>query len=130
MGKHRVDSTLFRYFCSFKLPVLFLWMTCRLEDKLLQLLQTTLYLPKSPKQIQILCSAILREVSFCDDLSLPWDKFRDTRLLSLAFSIVQSQVSKAFYYYFLFTFFPQFILSEWLLGIKNNLMVHNQLCSH
>ncbi|KAG8145724.1 putative Protein KIAA0415-like protein [Naja naja] len=63
----------------------------KLEDKLVQLLQTTLYLPKSPKQIQILCSAILRERSFCNDLSLPWDKFRDTRLLSLAFSIIQSQ---------------------------------------
>ncbi|KAL7979280.1 hypothetical protein Chor_015304 [Crotalus horridus] len=34
-----------------------------LEDKLVHLLQTTLYLPKSPKQIQILCSAILRENS-------------------------------------------------------------------
>uniref|UniRef100_A0A8C5S3Y5 Adaptor related protein complex 5 subunit zeta 1 n=1 Tax=Laticauda laticaudata TaxID=8630 RepID=A0A8C5S3Y5_LATLA len=63
----------------------------KLEDKLVQLLQTTLYLSKSPKQIQILCSAILRERSFCNDLSLPWDKFRDTRLLSLAFSIIQSQ---------------------------------------
>uniref|UniRef100_A0A670YIW3 Adaptor related protein complex 5 subunit zeta 1 n=1 Tax=Pseudonaja textilis TaxID=8673 RepID=A0A670YIW3_PSETE len=63
----------------------------KLEDKLVQLLQTTLYLPKSPKQIQILCSAILRERSVCNDLSLPWDKFRDTRLLSLAFSIIQSQ---------------------------------------
>ncbi|KAM6424332.1 AP-5 complex subunit zeta-1 isoform 2-T2 [Liasis olivaceus] len=65
----------------------------KLEGKVVQLLQTTLYLPKSPEQVQILCSAILREI-FCEDLSLPWDKFRDPKLLSLAFSIVQSQPNK------------------------------------
>ncbi|XP_063170661.1 AP-5 complex subunit zeta-1 isoform X2 [Candoia aspera] len=66
----------------------------KLEGRLVQLLQTTLYLPTSPEQVQILCSAILREIPFGDDLSLPWDRFRNTKLLSLAFSTVQSQYNK------------------------------------
>ncbi|XP_061455777.1 AP-5 complex subunit zeta-1 [Rhineura floridana] len=66
----------------------------KVDGKFVELLQTVLYLPKSPEQVQFLCAAILREMSPCNDLSMSWDKIQDTKLLSLAFSIMLAQGNK------------------------------------
>uniref|UniRef100_A0A670JGD9 Adaptor related protein complex 5 subunit zeta 1 n=1 Tax=Podarcis muralis TaxID=64176 RepID=A0A670JGD9_PODMU len=66
----------------------------KIDGKFLELLQTVLHLPKTPEQVQFLCAAILRETSLCNDLSVSWDNIQDTKLLSLAFSIVLAQGSK------------------------------------
>ncbi|XP_044289719.1 AP-5 complex subunit zeta-1 isoform X2 [Varanus komodoensis] len=63
----------------------------QLDGNFVELLQTVLHLPKCPEQVQILCAAILREMSPCTDLTLSWDKIQNTKLLSLAFSILLAQ---------------------------------------
>ncbi|KAJ6659771.1 hypothetical protein lerEdw1_018487 [Lerista edwardsae] len=63
----------------------------KLDDPFVTLLQTTLHLPKCPEQVQILCAAILREMSPCNRLALSWDKIQDPKLLSAAFSIKLAQ---------------------------------------
>ncbi|KAL8175109.1 UNVERIFIED_CONTAM: AP-5 complex subunit zeta-1 [Gekko kuhli] len=63
----------------------------RLDGKFVELLQTALQPPKSSKQVQVLCAAILREMLPCNDLSLSWDKIQDTELLSLTFPILLAQ---------------------------------------
>lgn len=63
----------------------------KLDGTFVTLLQTTLHLPKCPEQVQILCAAILREMSPCNDLALSWDKIQDQKLLSVAFSIKLAQ---------------------------------------
>ncbi|NWU78926.1 AP5Z1 protein, partial [Onychorhynchus coronatus] len=66
----------------------------RLDDKFVELLQTVLCSPKSPEQVQVLCTAILREMSPCNDLILCCDEIQDTKLLSLVSSILLAQGNK------------------------------------
>ncbi|XP_015263593.1 PREDICTED: AP-5 complex subunit zeta-1, partial [Gekko japonicus] len=63
----------------------------RLDGRFVELLQTALQPPKSPKQVQVLCAAIMREMLPCNDLSVSWDKIQDTELLSLTFPILLAQ---------------------------------------
>jgi hypothetical protein len=56
------------------------------------LLQTTLCLPTCPEQLQVLCAAILREMSPSDSLSLSCDLAQNTRQLSLVASVLLAQV--------------------------------------
>ncbi|NXD01265.1 AP5Z1 protein, partial [Certhia familiaris] len=67
----------------------------KLDGKFVELLQTVLCSPKSPEQIQVLCAAILREMSPCNDLILSCDEIRDTKLLSLVSSVLLAQENKA-----------------------------------
>ncbi|XP_051488351.1 AP-5 complex subunit zeta-1 [Apus apus] len=67
----------------------------RLDGKFVELLQTVLCSAKSPEQIQVLCAAILREMSPCNDLILSCDEIQDTKLLSLVSSILLAQGNKA-----------------------------------
>ncbi|KAM9372683.1 AP-5 complex subunit zeta-1 [Phaethornis superciliosus] len=67
----------------------------KLDGKFVELLQTMLCSPKSPEQIQLLCAAILREMSPCNDLILSCDEIQDTKLLSLVSSILLAQGKKA-----------------------------------
>ncbi|NXI37058.1 AP5Z1 protein, partial [Galbula dea] len=66
----------------------------RLDGKFVELLQTVLCSPKCPEQIQMLCAAILREMSPCNDLSLSCDEIQDTKLLSLVSSVLLTQGNK------------------------------------
>ncbi|XP_039588159.1 AP-5 complex subunit zeta-1 isoform X3 [Passer montanus] len=66
----------------------------KLNGKFVELLQTVLCSPKSPEQIQVLCAAILREMSPCNDLILSCDEIQDTKLLSLVSSILLAQGNK------------------------------------
>ncbi|XP_014801749.1 PREDICTED: AP-5 complex subunit zeta-1 isoform X2 [Calidris pugnax] len=66
----------------------------RLDGKFVDLLQAVLCSPKSPEQIQLLCAAILREMSPCNDLTLSCDEIRDTKLLSLVSSVLLAQGNK------------------------------------
>ncbi|XP_062443897.1 AP-5 complex subunit zeta-1 isoform X2 [Rhea pennata] len=66
----------------------------RLDGKLVELLQTVLCLPKCPEQVQVLCAAILREMSPCNELILSCDEVQDTKLLSLISSILLAQGDK------------------------------------
>ncbi|NXR70551.1 AP5Z1 protein, partial [Rhadina sibilatrix] len=66
----------------------------KLDGKFVGLLQTVLCSPKSPEQIQVLCAAILREMSPCNDLILSCDEIQDTKLLSLVSSVLLAQESK------------------------------------
>ncbi|XP_048177154.1 AP-5 complex subunit zeta-1 [Corvus hawaiiensis] len=66
----------------------------KLDGKFVELLQTVLCSPKSPEQIQVLCAAILREMSPCNDLILSCDEIQDTKLLSLVSSILLAQGNK------------------------------------
>ncbi|NXR11121.1 AP5Z1 protein, partial [Semnornis frantzii] len=66
----------------------------RLDGKFVELLQTVLCSPKCPEQIQVLCAAILREMSPCNDLILSCDEIPDTKLLSLVSSILLAQGNK------------------------------------
>ncbi|NXP18604.1 AP5Z1 protein, partial [Scytalopus superciliaris] len=66
----------------------------RLDGKLVELLQTVLCSSKSPGQIQVLCAAILREMSPCSDLILSCDEIQDTKLLNLVSSILLAQGDK------------------------------------
>ncbi|RLW01625.1 hypothetical protein DV515_00007832 [Chloebia gouldiae] len=63
----------------------------RLDGELVELLQAVLCSPKSPEQIQVLCAAILREMSPCNDLILSCDEIQDTKLLSLVSSVLLAQ---------------------------------------
>ncbi|NWH84316.1 AP5Z1 protein, partial [Aegithalos caudatus] len=66
----------------------------KLDGKFVELLQTVLCSPKSPEQIQVLCAAILREMSPCNDLILSCDEIQDTKLLSLVSSVLLAQENK------------------------------------
>lgn len=57
------------------------------------LLQKVLCSPKCPEQIQLLCAAILREMSPCNDLSLSCENIQDPKLLSLVSSVLLAQVN-------------------------------------
>ncbi|EGV95784.1 Uncharacterized protein KIAA0415 [Cricetulus griseus] len=63
----------------------------RLEKMCVDLFQTTLCLPTSPEQLQVLCAAILREMSPFDDLALSCDHTQNTRQLSLVASVLLAQ---------------------------------------
>ncbi|XP_073931571.1 AP-5 complex subunit zeta-1 isoform X2 [Castor canadensis] len=63
----------------------------RLEKSCVDLLQTTLCLPTCPEQLQVLCAAILREMSPSDSLSLSCDLAQNTRQLSLVASVLLAQ---------------------------------------
>ncbi|NXR85572.1 AP5Z1 protein, partial [Hypocryptadius cinnamomeus] len=66
----------------------------KLDGKFVEQLQTVLCSPKSPEQIQVLCAAILREMSPCNDLTLSCDEIQDTKLLSLVASVLLAQGNK------------------------------------
>ncbi|NWQ60194.1 AP5Z1 protein, partial [Neopipo cinnamomea] len=66
----------------------------RLDGRFVELLQTVLCSPKSPEQVQVLCAAILREMSPCNDLILCCDEIQDTKLLSLVSSVLLAQGNK------------------------------------
>ncbi|XP_074170080.1 AP-5 complex subunit zeta-1 isoform X2 [Rhinolophus sinicus] len=66
----------------------------KLEKTCVDLLQTTLCLPTCPEQLQLLCAAILREMSPCDSLSLCCDHIQNTRQLSLVASVLLAQGDK------------------------------------
>ncbi|NXW59648.1 AP5Z1 protein, partial [Eurystomus gularis] len=66
----------------------------KLDGKFVELLQTVLCSSKCPEQIQVLCAAILREMSPCNDLSLSCDEIQDTKLLSLVSSVLLAQGNK------------------------------------
>ncbi|NXQ69056.1 AP5Z1 protein, partial [Quiscalus mexicanus] len=66
----------------------------KLDGKFVEQLQTVLCSPKSPEQIQVLCAAILREMSPCNDLVLSCDEIQDTKLLSLVSSVLLAQGNK------------------------------------
>uniref|UniRef100_A0A8C9N475 Adaptor related protein complex 5 subunit zeta 1 n=1 Tax=Serinus canaria TaxID=9135 RepID=A0A8C9N475_SERCA len=66
----------------------------KLDGKFVEQLQTVLCSPKSPEQIQVLCAAILREMSPCNDLILSCDEIQDTKLLSLVSSVLLAQGNK------------------------------------
>ncbi|XP_017668996.1 PREDICTED: AP-5 complex subunit zeta-1 isoform X2 [Lepidothrix coronata] len=66
----------------------------RLDGRFVELLQTVLCSPKSPEQVQVLCAAILREMSPCNDLILRCDEIQDTKLLSLVSSVLLAQGNK------------------------------------
>ncbi|NWI20981.1 AP5Z1 protein, partial [Crypturellus soui] len=67
----------------------------RLDGKFVELLQTVLCLPTCPEQVQVLCTAILREMSPCNELILSCDKVRDPKLLSLVSSVLLAQAMSA-----------------------------------
>lgn len=67
--------------------------SCRLDGTFVELLQKVLCSSKSPEQIQMLCAAILREMSPCNELILSCDGIQDTKLLSLVSSVLLAQVS-------------------------------------
>ncbi|KAM9261428.1 AP-5 complex subunit zeta-1 isoform 2-T2 [Cariama cristata] len=66
----------------------------KLDGKFVELLQTVLCSSKCPEQIQMLCAAILREMSPCNDLILSCDEIQDTKLLSLVSSVLLAQGNK------------------------------------
>ncbi|XP_022421146.1 AP-5 complex subunit zeta-1 isoform X3 [Delphinapterus leucas] len=63
----------------------------RLERPCMALLQTTLCSPACPEPLQLLCTAVLREMSPCDSLSLSCDHIQDTRQLGLVASVLLAQ---------------------------------------
>ncbi|XP_065706807.2 AP-5 complex subunit zeta-1 isoform X1 [Patagioenas fasciata] len=65
-----------------------------LDGTFVELLQKVLCSSKSPEQIQMLCAAILREMSPCNDLILSCDETQDTKLLSLVSSVLLAQGNK------------------------------------
>ncbi|NXD10713.1 AP5Z1 protein, partial [Nothocercus nigrocapillus] len=66
----------------------------RLDGKFVELLQTVLCLPTCPEPVQVLCAAILREMSPCDELVLSCDEVQDPKLLSLVSSVLLAQSNK------------------------------------
>ncbi|NXY84835.1 AP5Z1 protein, partial [Alcedo cyanopectus] len=66
----------------------------KLDGKFVELLQTVLCSSKCPEQVQVLCAAILREMSPCNDLILSCDEIQDTKLLSLVSSVLMAQGNK------------------------------------
>ncbi|XP_074696379.1 AP-5 complex subunit zeta-1 [Strix aluco] len=67
----------------------------KLDGEFVELLQTVLCSSKCPEQIQVLCAAILREMSPCNDLILSCDEIQDTKLLSLVSSVLLAQGKKS-----------------------------------
>ncbi|NXU73282.1 AP5Z1 protein, partial [Oreotrochilus melanogaster] len=67
----------------------------KLDGKFVELLKAMLCSSKSPEQIQVLCAAILREMSPCNELILSCDEIQDTKLLSLVSSILLAQGNQA-----------------------------------
>ncbi|XP_006143658.1 AP-5 complex subunit zeta-1 isoform X1 [Tupaia chinensis] len=63
----------------------------RLEKTCVDLLQSTLCLPTCPEQLQVLCAAILREMSPSDSLTLSCDHTQNNRQLSLVASVLLAQ---------------------------------------
>ncbi|KFO15184.1 AP-5 complex subunit zeta-1, partial [Balearica regulorum gibbericeps] len=66
----------------------------KLDGKFVELLQTVLCSSKYTEQVQVLCAAILREMSPCNDLILSCDEIQDTKLLSLVLSVLLVQGNK------------------------------------
>ncbi|KAM6299072.1 AP-5 complex subunit zeta-1 [Aegotheles albertisi] len=66
----------------------------RLDGQFVELLQRVLCSSKCPEQIQVLCAAILREMSPCNDLVLSCEEIQDTKLLSLVSSVLLAQENK------------------------------------
>ncbi|XP_053936623.1 AP-5 complex subunit zeta-1 isoform X2 [Cuculus canorus] len=66
----------------------------KLDGEFVELLQKVLCSSKCPEQIQLLCAAILREMSPCNNLILSCDEIQDTKLLSLVSSILLAQGNK------------------------------------
>lgn len=66
---------------------------CRLDDKFVDVLERALCLPKCPPQIQVLCAAILREMSPSDKLTLSCHEIQETKLLSTVGAILLAQVN-------------------------------------
>ncbi|NXS60232.1 AP5Z1 protein, partial [Brachypteracias leptosomus] len=66
----------------------------KLDGNFVELLQTVLCSSKCPEQIQVLCAAILREMSPYNDLILSCDEIQDTKLLSLVSSVLLAQGNK------------------------------------
>ncbi|KFQ21677.1 AP-5 complex subunit zeta-1, partial [Mesitornis unicolor] len=66
----------------------------KLDGKFVELLQTVLCSSKCPEQVQMLCAAILREMSPCKDLILSCREIQDTKLLSLVSSVLLAQGNK------------------------------------
>lgn len=69
-------------------------LTSRLDKTCVDLLQATLCLPTCPEQLQVLCAAILREMSPSDSLTLSCDHAQNIRQLSLVASVLLAQVTK------------------------------------
>ncbi|XP_074775836.1 AP-5 complex subunit zeta-1 [Athene noctua] len=67
----------------------------KLDGEFVELLQTVLCSSKCPEQIQVLCAAILREMSPCNDLILSCDEIQDTKLLSMVSSVLLAQGKKS-----------------------------------
>ncbi|NWX95525.1 AP5Z1 protein, partial [Nothoprocta ornata] len=65
-----------------------------LDGRFVELLQTVLCQPTCPEQVQLLCAAILREISPCDELILSCDEIQDPKLLSLVSSVLLAQDNK------------------------------------
>ncbi|XP_062035920.1 AP-5 complex subunit zeta-1 [Lepus europaeus] len=63
----------------------------RLEKSCVDLLQAPLHSPAGPEQVQVLCAAILREMSPYDSLSLSCERAHDARQLSLLASVLLAQ---------------------------------------
>uniref|UniRef100_A0A8C8YUP0 Adaptor related protein complex 5 subunit zeta 1 n=1 Tax=Prolemur simus TaxID=1328070 RepID=A0A8C8YUP0_PROSS len=63
----------------------------RLDKTCVDLLQATLCLPACPEPLQVLCAAILREMSPSDSVTLSCDHTHNTRQLSLVASILLAQ---------------------------------------
>ncbi|XP_053411806.1 AP-5 complex subunit zeta-1 isoform X3 [Nycticebus coucang] len=63
----------------------------RLEKTCVDLLQSTLCLPVCPEPLQVLCAAILKEMSPSDSLSLSCDRTQNTWQLSLVASVLLAQ---------------------------------------
>ncbi|XP_072453774.1 AP-5 complex subunit zeta-1 isoform X2 [Notamacropus eugenii] len=66
----------------------------KLEKKFVELLLSALYFPKSPEQVQVLCAAIVREISPSENLTLFYDHIQNTKLLSLVSSVLLAQGDK------------------------------------
>nr|XP_006210453.2 AP-5 complex subunit zeta-1 isoform X4 [Vicugna pacos] len=63
----------------------------RLEKTCVDLLQTTLCSPSCPEPLQLLCAAVLREMSPSDSLSLSWEHVQNTWQLGLLASVLLAQ---------------------------------------
>ncbi|XP_054699042.1 AP-5 complex subunit zeta-1 [Grus americana] len=66
----------------------------KLDGKFVELLQMVLCSSKYTEQVQVLCAAILREMSPCNDLILSCNEIQDTKLLSLVLSVLLAQGNK------------------------------------
>ncbi|NXI90786.1 AP5Z1 protein, partial [Psophia crepitans] len=66
----------------------------KLDGKFVELLQTVLCSSEYTEQVQVLCAAILREMSPCNDLILSCDEIQDIKLFSLVSSVLLAQGNK------------------------------------